>query len=67
MDAIDRSNLKVSETDMAELLKVDRNEWRQEAESIREHYARFGARLPAALARELEALAARLSAAPQPV
>jgi phosphoenolpyruvate carboxykinase (GTP) len=59
-DAIDCRGLKVSEADMAELLKVDKAEWLKEVASIRELYARFGDRLPKELAAQLEALEKRL-------
>lgn len=58
--AIDTNGLDVTEEQMAELLNVDAEEWLNEIDSIREHYARFGDRLPAALSEELEALEARL-------
>ena len=58
--AIDTNGLDVTEEQMAELLNVDAEEWLNEIDSIREHYARFGERLPAALSEELEALEARL-------
>ncbi len=59
-DAIDRSGLNVSEADMAELLDVNRDEWRREVQGIREHYAKFGDRLPKELANELQSLEKRL-------
>ena len=58
--AIDTSELPVTPENMKELLKVDAGEWKKEAEGIREHYKRFGAKLPAALAEELAALEKRL-------
>ncbi|MCU0638400.1 MAG: phosphoenolpyruvate carboxykinase (GTP) [Candidatus Krumholzibacteria bacterium] len=55
--AIDRTGLEgVTDADMEELLSFDADEWRAEAESIREHFARFGDRLPAELRSELDAL-----------
>jgi len=60
VDAIDRSGLDVSDADMRELLAVDHDEWKREIASIREHYARFGDRLPRELADELAALERRL-------
>ena len=39
--AIDTSGLDVTDDQMAELLDVDVEEWLNEIESIREHYARF--------------------------
>ena len=58
--AIDTNGLDVTEEQMAELLNVDAGEWLNEIDSIREHYARFGERLPAALSEELAALETRL-------
>jgi phosphoenolpyruvate carboxykinase (GTP) len=60
VDAIDRNGLDVSEADMAELLKVDTEEWKKEVESIREHYAKFGSKLPQELAAQLDELEKRL-------
>lgn len=58
--AINTDGLDVTEEQMEELLKVDVQEWLNEIGSIREHYARFGDRLPAVLSEELAALEARL-------
>ncbi len=58
--AIDTSGLGVTDEQMAELLDVDVEEWLNEIESIREHYARFEETLPEALSDELTALEARL-------
>ena len=60
IDAIDREGLEVSEADMGELLKVNSEEWLQEVESIREHYAKFGDKLPKELMAELDSLEKRL-------
>ncbi len=54
--AIDTAGLDVSEADMSALLAVDLKVWAAEAEAIEQHYARFGARLPAALAARLQDL-----------
>ncbi len=43
------------------LLEVDVDLWREEAKGIEEFYAKFGDRLPAELAKQLEALKARLA------
>ncbi|MCX7711576.1 MAG: phosphoenolpyruvate carboxykinase (GTP) [Clostridia bacterium] len=61
-DAIDTKGLDVSEAEMAELLKVNKDEWLKEVASVKEHYAKFGAKLPAELNKQLEALEARLQA-----
>lgn len=59
---IDTTGLNVPAADMAELLKVDSSEWLKEVESIKEHYAKFGDKLPKKLSGELAALEARLKA-----
>ncbi len=51
---------EVSEDAMEELMKVDREGWLKEVEGIKEHYARFGDRLPTELADQLKALEGRL-------
>ena len=58
--AIDTTGVDVTEAQMDELLTVNVEEWLNEIASIREHYERFGDRLPAALSDELAALEARL-------
>ncbi|HBE76333.1 MAG TPA: phosphoenolpyruvate carboxykinase (GTP) [Firmicutes bacterium] len=62
IDAIDRSGLKVSEADMNELLKVNKDEWLKEVVSIREHYKKFGDKLPKELNAQVDALEKRLQA-----
>ena len=59
-DAIDTNGLDVSEEDMKELLKVNRDEWLREVESIREHYAKYGEKMPKELYAQLDALEKRL-------
>ena len=59
-DAIDTNGLDVSEADMKELLRVDRDEWLKEVESIREHYAKYGEKMPKELYAQLDALEKRL-------
>ncbi len=62
-DELDITGLEgVSEADIAELLKVDKEEWLNEVESIKEHYAKFGEELPKELHSQLEALESRLKA-----
>jgi len=64
IDAIDRTGLDdVSDADMEELLKVDKDLWLKEVASIKEHYAKFGDRVPKELVAELEALEKRLQQA----
>jgi phosphoenolpyruvate carboxykinase (GTP) len=62
-DALDLEGLEgVSDTDMKELLKVDNNEWLNEVVSIKDHYSKYGEKLPKELSAQLEALASRLKA-----
>ncbi len=58
--AIPTEGLDISRDDLAELLRVDREEWKAEVPLIEEHFAVFGDRLPAALRDELDALRKRL-------
>ncbi len=60
-DAIDTAGLNISTADMKELLSVNKEEWKEEVAGIREHYAKFGNRLPVELSTELEALEKRLA------
>ncbi len=53
--------LDVSEADMAELLKVDKDSWLAEVQSIKEHYAKYGEKLPKELSSQLAALEQRLT------
>ena len=59
-DAIDTTGLDISEETMKELLKVNRDEWLREVESIREHYASYGPKMPKELYDQLDALEKRL-------
>jgi phosphoenolpyruvate carboxykinase (GTP) len=59
--AIDTQGLSIDDADLAELLRVDVEEWRQEVPSIEEHYAMLGERLPEELRDELSALEKRLT------
>jgi len=63
-DALDVSGLDVSEADMAELLKIEKDEWLAEVESIKEHYAKLNdqaKKMPKALEDELAALEQRIN------
>jgi len=63
VDGIDRSGLgdKVSAADMKELLRIDKEGWLKEIELIKEHYAKFGTKLPSELQHQFEALKTRMS------
>jgi phosphoenolpyruvate carboxykinase (GTP) len=57
---IDTAGLEIGEGAMEELLKVDKEAWALEIESIKENYKKFGDKLPKELAEQLEALEKRL-------
>jgi phosphoenolpyruvate carboxykinase (GTP) len=61
--ALDTRGLDVGAADLAVLLAVDPAAWAQEAAAIEEHYARFGAKLPAQLAARLAELKRGVAAA----
>ncbi len=58
-DGIDTGGLEVSEQDMAELLRVDAEQWRAQLPQFREHFQRFE-QLPAELDAQLRELEERL-------
>jgi len=58
-DAIDHP-AAVSDADMKELTRLDRDGWLKEVELIEEHYAKFGDRMPKSLKEQLSALKDRL-------
>ncbi len=58
--AVDINGLDVTDEQMEELSHVDTEEWINEITLIREHYERFGEKLPKVLSDELDALEARL-------
>jgi len=61
-DAIDINGLSdITDADMDELLFVDKEGWIKEIESIDEHYAKFGSKLPKELTEQLDALKKRLN------
>ena len=59
--AVELQGLDVSADDMATLLSVDVDGWKAEVPLIREYFAKFGDRLPAELASQVDALEERLS------
>ena len=61
-DGIDVRGLDLDDEAMTKLLAVDADSWKQEIALIRDHYAVFGQKLPAELARQLEALEAGIGA-----
>jgi len=63
IDAIDRTNLDVSDEAMNELLSVNKEDWLKEVDSIREYYKMYGNKLPKELVAQLDALEKRLKEA----
>jgi phosphoenolpyruvate carboxykinase (GTP) len=61
--ALDLTGLSLPAANVQELLRVDVEGWTGELPQIREHYAKFGAKLPAGLNEELVALEQRLQSA----
>jgi phosphoenolpyruvate carboxykinase (GTP) len=59
---IDLTGLDIAAETMAQLLEVDVEGWTAQLPQIKQHYAEFGAKLPAELHAQLEALEQRLSA-----
>jgi phosphoenolpyruvate carboxykinase (GTP) len=59
--SIDVEGLSVSEADMKELLTVDKASWLAEVQSVKDHYATYGEKLPKELQSQLAALEARLA------
>ncbi len=59
--ALDTDGLDIDEADLDTLLAVDVDGWQAAIPQIREHYAAFGDRLPAALHVEVDTLEANLA------
>ena len=57
---IDTTGLDIAPETVAELLKVDRDAWLKEADSIEEHYKKFGNELPSELRTQLNNMKAKL-------
>jgi phosphoenolpyruvate carboxykinase (GTP) len=58
--ALPTDGLDLSEEDLAKLVEVDAEEWKEEVGLIREHYKTFGDKLPAELTKQVDALEQRL-------
>ena len=62
-EALDLDGLDIPDEDLAVLLSVDAEVWRQEADLMDEYFAQFGEHFPAALREEHQALKDRLAQA----
>ena len=54
--------LDVSDAAIDELFRLEKEEWQAEVESIKEHYANYGEKMPQELQEQLKALEARVNA-----
>jgi len=61
--ALDLSGLKLADTALDELLRVDIEGWSNELPVMKQHFQKFGSRLPQGLRDELSALEQRLASA----
>jgi phosphoenolpyruvate carboxykinase (GTP) len=59
---IDISGLNLDATTMQRLLKLEPDNWLAELDDVRQHYARFGDKLPQQLSDELDRLESKLKA-----
>jgi phosphoenolpyruvate carboxykinase (GTP) len=59
-EALNTDGLEIAREDLEALLSFDPAEWRAELPAIRDHFARFGERLPGALRAQLQALEDRV-------
>jgi phosphoenolpyruvate carboxykinase (GTP) len=57
---IDTEGLDISDEALNALLAVDPEAWKQQLPQVREHFERFGDKLPSELWTQLEALEERL-------
>ena len=57
---ININGLDMTQADIANLLTVDKQLWREDAEGIEEFYKKFGDKLPKELRKELDTLKANL-------
>jgi phosphoenolpyruvate carboxykinase (GTP) len=62
-DALDLSGLNVSPDDLSQLLAVDVEGWKKEAEDIAAYYPKLGSHVPPALEKQLYELGQRLTQA----
>jgi phosphoenolpyruvate carboxykinase (GTP) len=60
-DALDLDGLEIDDADLDTILSVDIDGWKSAIPQIREHYARFGDKLPAVLNVEVDSLEAKLA------
>jgi phosphoenolpyruvate carboxykinase (GTP) len=59
--SLDVNGLDIGDDDLAELLRVDNDGWRQALPQIREHFAQFGDHLPTQLIDAVDELESQLA------
>ncbi|HEX2987552.1 MAG TPA: phosphoenolpyruvate carboxykinase domain-containing protein [Chloroflexota bacterium] len=57
---LELAGLDISQEELTELLRVDKDAWRSEIPDIEQHFAKFGDRMPARLTSQLYDLQTRL-------
>ncbi len=62
-DAMDLTGLNINPDDLSQILSVDIEGWKKEADDIEGYYAKYGDRMPEALKKQLDKLRARLAKA----
>lgn len=59
-DGIEVSGMDTSEADLAHILKIDESEWAETLSQVRNHFARFGEKLPPEFNQQMDAFEKRL-------
>ncbi len=59
-DSLDLDGLSISDTNLEELLSVDKEAWKKEVVELREYFKMYGKSLPEGIRDELDALESRL-------
>jgi phosphoenolpyruvate carboxykinase (GTP) len=60
-ESLDLSGLDIPVKNLEKILSIDKDEWREEAKTMKDYYKQFRDRLPAELKQELDDLEERLS------
>lgn len=60
-DGLDINGLKISQDDLQELLSIDNEAWKIEAQEMKKYFTIFGDKLPSGLKQELLSLESRLT------
>jgi phosphoenolpyruvate carboxykinase (GTP) len=60
-ESLDLSGIDVPHKNLNSILSIDKDEWREEADAMRDYYKQFGNKLPEELKLELDQLEERLN------